>query len=185
MHQWGKRCIHYLFVDYGNCLECNENYTFIEEYQMCYEKCFYYYYFDKENNYNCTITKECPKEFNKLIEEKKRCVDKCSKNFKYEFKNKCYRECPINTKTNGYYCEIQYPEELPYEILETQECVKNCSINDITKKICRLNNQNIQKDDNLQEEIVNNFQENLISGELNTSSIENGEDIVINNRELQ
>ena len=52
---------------------------------------------------------------------------------------KCYRECPKNTILNNYYCEVECPESLPYEILKTQECVNNCTVNEINKKMCILN----------------------------------------------
>ena len=42
-----------------NCLECNSNFSFainINNYSNCYENCSYYYYFDNDNNYHCTIT---------------------------------------------------------------------------------------------------------------------------------
>jgi hypothetical protein len=43
-----------------------------------------------------------------LIEEKKRCIDDCSKDniYRYEYKNKCYIKCPPKTKNNNYICEF-------------------------------------------------------------------------------
>ena len=40
----------------------------------CYENCRYNYYFDKNNNFTCTINDSCPKEYPILIEDKKECV---------------------------------------------------------------------------------------------------------------
>ena len=132
----------------NKCLECATNYHKINDFKNdtnCYTICQYNYYFDYDKNYYCV--KECPETFNKIIEEKNKCIDDCSKDdtYKYEYKKKCYRDCPQNTKQNNYYCEIECPEDLLYEIKATQECVKNCSISDMTKKLCILNNKNGEK----------------------------------------
>ena len=61
-----------------NCLECNENFSFKMErnnFYNCYENCSYYYYFDIENNYHCTINLSCPDEYPKLLENKMECVE--------------------------------------------------------------------------------------------------------------
>ena len=52
-----------------NCLTCKSNYNFEisnnnNNYINCVNKCEYYYYFDDYNNYNCTLTNLCPKEYN-------------------------------------------------------------------------------------------------------------------------
>ena len=99
--------------------------------------------------------------------------------FKYEYKKKCYRECPQPSKNKNYYCQIECPEDLPYEIIKTQECVKNCNISDMAKQLCILNNKNVEKNKENQEELLSNLQENIMSGEIDTSIVENGEDIVI------
>ena len=56
----------------NNCIECNNNFTFLNDsiYNTnCYEKCEYYYYFDESNEYHCVQT--CPEEYSKLIINKK------------------------------------------------------------------------------------------------------------------
>ena len=114
------------------------------------------------------------------MKKKKKCIDDCRKDdiYKYEFMKKCYRECPKNTILNNYYCEVECPESLPYEILKTQECVNNCTVNEINKKMCILNNENGEKNENLQE-LVKKLQKKLMNGEIDTTSVKNGEDIVI------
>ena len=49
-----------------------------------------YYYFDEFNNYNCT--NECTDKYNKIIIEKGKCIDDCSKDkkYKFEYNNICY-----------------------------------------------------------------------------------------------
>ena len=59
-----------------NCLKCKSEYIFainMTNYNNCYEKCEYYYYFDEENNYHCTNESTCPNEYPKLIEETNEC----------------------------------------------------------------------------------------------------------------
>ena len=63
-----------------NCIECNENLPFIiikNKNFNCYENCSYYYYFDEENNFHCTLNYSCPKEYPKLLENNTEC-------FKYD-----------------------------------------------------------------------------------------------------
>ena len=45
------------------------------------------------------IKKECSGNYNKLILEKSKCVKKCAQDnkYKFEFKNRCYEECPFGT----------------------------------------------------------------------------------------
>ena len=176
-----KSCTEKGDIKYNNCLECALNYQTKNDSPIdrnCYEICENYYYYDNEKIHHCV--NECPDIFNKLIEEKKKCVDDCSKDdtYKYKFRKKCFKECPNNSKPNKYYCEIECPESLPYEILKTQELVKNCSSSEIIENICILNNKNTEKNEELQQELVNNIQENIMSGEMDISNITSGEDIV-------
>ena len=66
-----------------NCLSCNDNYPFEiklfnNSYNNCYENCSYYYYFDNETNYHCTINYSCPEEYPLLIEDKMECINEDS-----------------------------------------------------------------------------------------------------------
>ena len=68
----------------SNCIECNVGYIFLNEsmpetFNNCYNKCPYYYYFNEINKYTCTTIQQCPGSFNKLINEKKKCIDQCKK----------------------------------------------------------------------------------------------------------
>jgi hypothetical protein len=79
----------------NNCLECKDNYRFLNDTKSnvnnCYETCDEnYYYFDSFNKYQCTQKKECPNGY-KLIQEKNKCIDNCSKDheYLYEFNNSC------------------------------------------------------------------------------------------------
>ena len=86
------------------CLQCYENYTYVSDFDNinnCYNKCDFYYYYDKENDnkYQCTLENNCPEKYSKSIEDKKRCIDSCYNDniYKYEYKNSCYESCPIGT----------------------------------------------------------------------------------------
>ena len=181
-----KTCDGYGNETNNNCIECNINFNKKSESENdknCYPRCPFYYYFDFNKNYFCTNENKCPdKIFNKKIDEKNICIDSCEKDdkYKYEFKKKCHEKCPLNTKSkNNYFCDIDCPDDFPYEIIETQQCVSNCSFSDISKGICYLNNQNSQKVKEKQNEIARNIQENIINGGVNTSSLDEGKDIVI------
>ena len=43
-------------------------------YKNCYKNCTYYHFFDKEYNYHCTNSSDCPDYFPKLISETKECI---------------------------------------------------------------------------------------------------------------
>ena len=72
----------------------------------CYENCSYYYYFNELKEYICTDNDTCPVNNNKLIKEKKKCIDKCSKDniYIYEYNNICYKQCPNGTKESFFIC---------------------------------------------------------------------------------
>ena len=60
-----------------NCIKCNDDYpkeiknnNFIN----CYKNCEFFYYFDEENNYHCTIDSSCPNEYPKLNEVNNECI---------------------------------------------------------------------------------------------------------------
>ena len=143
-----------------NCIECISNYIFINSSKYnnnCYKKCDYYYYFDSSNNYQCTINDECPEEQYKLIKNKNKCIDDCSKDdiYTYEENNLCI--CPIS---------------LPYE--KKSECVETCKASEFLNQECKINNKNNK---NAQDNIVNNIKTAISSGDLNSilSNVKDGE----------
>ena len=132
------------------------------------------------------IITECEKNKSKLIPMSNTCISDCSQDeiYKYEFNNTCYERCPFNTKiskNNKFFCEIICPKEKPYEHIETQKCIENCSICDMFKNICKINykeeNKTIKEDlgKKIVEEILNG---NL--GELLEQVLNNKTDIIIN-----
>ena len=64
-------------IENHNCLICNENFPFgikKNNYYNCYINCSFYYYFDNEKNYQCTIKNKCPNEYSKLLIDKLECI---------------------------------------------------------------------------------------------------------------
>ena len=60
-----------------NCFECKHEFSLdinFNNYSNCYKKCDYYYYFDEEYNYHCTMNYSCPKEYPNLINNKAECI---------------------------------------------------------------------------------------------------------------
>ena len=99
--------------DNHKCTQCFDKYILINDFQDIYNcfNCNFYYYYDKENNkYKCTFANNCPEKYNKLVIEKRRCIDYCKNDdiYKYEYKNKCYKSCPENSFLSfytSYLCE--------------------------------------------------------------------------------
>ena len=180
-----------IILDTLICDSHNENILISGEYYKCYPKCNNYYYFDKNNNYTCLDKKECPNDYNNLIEEKNQCINNCKlySDFPIEFQKKCYNLCPVNiseiSKENEYFYKIQCPKELPYEIINIQTCVKNCNISQINNKLCKLNyTSNNKNDENeAQEKMVENIKEEIING-IDTSEIDEGEDLIIQDKDI-
>ena len=69
------------------CTICNINNSFalimedtinsIEPTYNCYPNCSYYYYFDENEDFQCTQELKCPENYDKLINKEKRCVKSC------------------------------------------------------------------------------------------------------------
>ena len=113
--------------------------------------------------------------------------------YKYEFKSKCYSECPpysvkrenkddlsylhLNKKS---FCKPICNEDNLFERIFTQECVENCDYSEIKNKLCILNYKNFSSGDNKIEKIYDNFLKNaedeFTSDDYNTTNLENGND---------
>ena len=157
------------------CDECQPSLSFKFN-NNCYKKCDYYFYFDEFNDYYCTKAKRCSNEYNKLIESKGRCVDDCKidDKFKYEFQKICQEECPIFSKsseTDEFRCIADCPEDRPYEIIKTQECVENCSMTEILNYECIVNNKKAPVNQDLKDDIVYGFLMQYLTGDLDSLNI--------------
>ena len=145
-HPSCKECFGYGNSNFHNCSECDSNLTFAVKYldKNCYKNC-KYYYFDDNNKYKCTEKDECPHDFNFLIEELGQCVRTCNDVSGYNkiFKNKCYKECPLDISSpreeNPNSCKPKCPYNFPFELVEKAICVESCSIMERSKKLCITN----------------------------------------------
>ena len=161
------------------------------EYYKCYPKCDNYYYFNQSNNYICLDKKECPDNYKYLIEEKNQCVSDCKlfPDFPIDFQKKCYNSCPLNiseiSNEKRLYNDIKCPKDLPYLLIENQKCINSCSLSQIINKKCKLNFNIDNKIDEKesQEKMVENVREEIING-LNTSGIDKGDDIIIQENDV-
>ena len=139
-----KKCYGKGDEQYNNCLECQINYTFLNESKNdtnCYDKCTFYYYFDNEKNkHHCTTENKCPENYPFIIRNKSKCIDDCKKDniYTFAFNNECYIEGP---SINIYITEI-YQTEYPSinketEIITEISKTEYLSINkDINMEIC-------------------------------------------------
>ena len=160
----------------NNCIECTSAYSFKYN-NNCLRKCTYYYYIDHFNDYHCTKSEKCSNEYNKLIKSKQRCVEDCKIDdiFKYEYQFQCYKECPKMTKISEddeFLCKLNCPEDKPYEIIKTQECVESCSAFQILNYLCVLNNKNAKLNPEVQDEFIKDILESYLSGQMD-EEIEN------------
>ena len=121
---------------------------------------------------------------------KNKCIDYCfnDEEYKYDFRKECCKECPENTKNNeinNYHCDLICNKQKPYELIDIQECVSNCTIYQLNKKLCIVNyvnnviNETVEEaNTEIQSDIVNNIQQELTT-EFNISCIEKDNDFVI------
>ena len=144
----------------------------------CYKICDNYYYFKDSYNYICTEDLKCPKEYNKLIINKKRCIDKCYKDdiYKYEYNDNCYEKCPNGTNESTYICS---DFEMENEITEKKDQKINKYKEDITKgniieNIIKNKKDIIEKDNNITYQITTSDNQKNNTNINNISTIDLG-----------
>ena len=217
-HNIYKPCYHICQKDLSDgkeknnrCTSLNKEFPFIlmdkDNYDNnCSNNFTYYFYIDNANNYFFTNSFSCPDQYPKLIKEKRECIKNCdlSDNYKYEFHNICYNQCPKNSKSsieNIYICKEMCDEDKPYEIIETHECVDYCDLNQLLSEKCKLqhiddiieeNNETIIKDEKeikekeikAQDKLLKNVEEGFTSDKYDTTNLENGKDDIIQDNKL-
>ena len=147
----------------------------------CVSKCTNLYYFDENNKYSCLAGTECPSNYNKFEPETKQCTNNCQKivDYPYEFKKKCYRECPNDisvTQANSYLCKPKCTIERPLEIVAEQECTNFCGINDMEKNYCVSNYEDESIIGNL---ILKNIKSDILTTNFNRNTLINEQNIII------
>ena len=170
-----------------NCFECNSFYNYIYN-SNCYEYCPDSIYNETNKKFYCNSKPLCPNINLKYLPSNNKCITDCKidKIFKYEWNHTCYKECPEETRISQeeeYKCELKCPKELPYEYIPNKECIENCEIKDRLNNICVSNYINESEPMKLQEELLIDIQ-NFINNDINISFIEQGEDIIIKDKEV-
>ena len=117
-------------INNHNCISCKSNYKNLEEIgyeNNCYPECEYFYYINFSTNYYCTEENSCPTNYNKIINEKKKCIDECKNDdtYIYEYNNICYSTCPSNTYLKNDNINVCYKEPEGY-YLDTDDIYKPC-----------------------------------------------------------
>ena len=135
----------------NNCLECKDGFKFTNDSLLnnnCYEICNHYYYFDEFNTYKCTNNKTCPEKYNKLINEKNKCIDECKNDniYRYQYNNICYEHCPDGTRETNYNCFLNEITEEDRIIKIFQEYIFN---SDIIKNVTENKTDYILEKDNV------------------------------------
>ena len=200
----GNKSYHYCLSCKLNFIEMNKEYYFlltnnITIFKNCYEKCPFYYFIDiNKNKSYCTEYPKCLDNYNKFIVAKNECVSNCSNDIDnpYEFRKECFNECsqgsmlyinksyinPLKNIDKNYYCEVICDEKNPFEIISKQECVNNCSINDLLTKSCLLKyeTKNNSEENNIaQKTFLDSIENSFTSGNYNTSNLDEGNDDLI------
>ena len=142
----------------------------------------YFYYDESKNKYICTEKLECSKPYDKLIHGRKECVKLCSetKENKYEIEfgliKKCLKRCPepfYELEDRPNYCSSECPKDNPFLLLDSLECISNCSINQRQNKLCITNYINKKGEtinifdiiiNQTRNELMNNFDKSVVDG---------------------
>ena len=152
-----KKCTKMGTLTNQECTSCYSNYILNEA--NC-DKCNHYYYFNSLNEKKCTTEDKCPTEYSKLIIEEGRCTDDCKNEniYKYEYENKCYESYPQDsTPPNNTSCTVLY----------------------FFKRICKVNNTDINKTQDFILDILASIKNGDLNGLLSNVIGEYKEDIII------
>ena len=168
----------------------------------CYQICKYLYYFDLNKIHHCTENDECPSDFPnkivnenkcvekciegkyiKLIVDKKECVEKCIDEYKFEFDNKCYKECPDGTYYNytqdgcidyippGYYLNDSLKRTIDKCDIK---CENECTLDERNIVICKECNNKMKYYKKEDEEEKNGYYD-CYTGEIEKYFLDNNE----------
>ena len=164
----------------NKCDSCIEGYKFLNELlaiqNNCYIKCDYNYYFNQNNKYECTSSNLCPLQYNKLIINKKKCIDDCLKDDEniYDYNNECYNQCPQETKTyekEKICLDSCKAEQFEYNNICYDDCPNNTYRIFMNRNICVINppeNFYLDKNDNIYKICFNTCKTCRQSGNDNT-----------------
>ena len=149
----------------------------------CYQICSFYHYYDENmNKYICTDSLKCIEPYGKIIYDKNECVKSCSEtnNYKYELKlgQACLKICPENfyePNENQFFCIPKCPQDKPFLLVDTLECVSQCTIKQRQNKLCVIYymfskevNNNIFNEvvSQTRNELLNDFDLSVVNGNI-------------------
>ena len=130
----------------NNCIECKNGYNFLTDTMYssnnnCYPICNDFFYFDESNIFHC-IT-QCPEQFNKIINEKKKCINECKNDdtYRYEYNNICFQDCPTESRfLFNYYCIDEIiTNQTTYLQLIKNKVIKVVNIEDLDNDLNFMN----------------------------------------------
>ena len=135
---------------------------------------------------NCAFF--CFEKSEKMINESLMCINDCSNNDdKYEYNNICYETCPNGANVsfeNEHLCEKECPDNLPYEDVQTNECIEECKAIDIFNNICKIKNRN---NSTIKSHIISCIREELVNGTmapLLSKVLDDNEDLFIQDNDI-
>ena len=132
----------------NNCTECTIGYNFLTDSMHssngnCYPICNDFFYFDESNIFHCVTG--CPEQFNKIINEKKKCINECKNDdtYSYEYNNICFRDCPNESRfLFNYYCiDGIINNQTTYLELIKNKVIKVVSIEELDNDLIFTNNE--------------------------------------------
>ena len=123
-----KDCTELGNIKNHKCTECYDSYTMNEG--NCSTNCDNYFIYISPSEYECIENETCPNNYNKLIIDKKECIDDCNKDnsYRYEYNNTCYVSCPPGTKiSKNNVCMDYIEEETDSEEINSDELINRCN----------------------------------------------------------
>ena len=113
----------------------------------CYQICsFYYYYNENINKYLCPKNLKCVEPYDKLINGTNECIKSCREtkeyNYELELSKICITKCPENfyePKDKPFSCVPKCKQESPFLLIDSLECVSQCTIKQRQNKLCITN----------------------------------------------
>ena len=168
----------------NNCSSCKTGFKFINDSfaneRNCYKSCEYYYYFNGTNNYICLDKNTCPENYKKLIQQKKKCIDKCKNDdiYIYEYNNICFEKCPNGTNIieTLFICFDSTNNNKDSIIASFKNKIINGELDDILKNITENKIDYIQRNENIIYQITTSEnQNNNKKGDISTIELGNCE----------
>ena len=145
------------------------------------------------NNLTC-ITISCKERLGNVKNEiKGECKMECNNEInRYEYEGKCYDTCPgiaplyialLKSERTTFTCVSKCPIEYPFEIIETHNCVKSCTLNEKENEICRINYiSDDTKNKEVEDKELENIRDILTNG-FDTSDIDEGKNLIIKQKD--